>query len=221
MIVTTTDVILHEGVACPAPASIMASASNLALKVSTTAHYLCSVCEKTFSRSDSFKQHLGTHDRSYAYSCPEPGCDMSFGWATSLRRHREKQHHLKPTEASGKTFLCHVCDREFKSRRHLKIHVDRDHLKKRDHGCDQCSRSFFTQYDLMTHLRTHSGSRPFECGQCHKSFSHRSHQLRHERTTHDSNKISQKRGQQQPPTAESAETASTTAEVTLILASYS
>ena len=48
--------------------------------------YVCTKCDKKFARLDSLKQHLGTHDQNFALQCPM--CEMTFGWASTLRRHK-------------------------------------------------------------------------------------------------------------------------------------
>ena len=47
--------------------------------------YTCSKCSKSFARLDSLKQHYGIHVQDYALKCSM--CELTFGWASTLRRH--------------------------------------------------------------------------------------------------------------------------------------
>ena len=75
----------------------------------------------------------------------------------------------------------------FKTRVHLKVHIERDHMNIRNFRCDTCDKSFYAKDDFISHTRTHTGEKPFQCKICGKGFSHRSHRVRHEREIHDGN----------------------------------
>ena len=163
-----------------AAASTKIYESKVALRKNS--RYSCVVCKKHFARLDSFKQHLASHDpasSASSSSCPE--CGLKFGWATSLRRHREKCHGLPCKSLS---LPCDQCDRVFKTKVHLKVHVERDHDKVRRHLCQICDKTFYAHNDLVSHTRVHTGDKPYKCRYCPKGFSHGSHRVRHERLKH-------------------------------------
>ena len=148
--------------------------------------YSCPICQKHFTRTDSVKQHLGTHrDNLAEHECNH--CDLSFGWASTLRRHKQKVHGYPAS--SQLSVQCNHCPRVFKTKVHCKVHIERDHLKLREEKCDICHKAFYAKNDLLKHSRIHTGEKPFECKFCQKKFSIRSHVKRHERETHEGKEL--------------------------------
>jgi KRAB domain-containing zinc finger protein len=147
--------------------------------------YSCSECGKDFTRLDSLKQHFGSHNTNYSINCDV--CGDKFAWATTLKRHQQKVHGAGPAKPCP-TLKCEHCDRTFKTQVHMKVHVERDHMKARPHQCEICNKAFYAKDDLSSHLRIHTGEKPYECRICGKAFTHSSHRSRHERETHDDKK---------------------------------
>ena len=73
--------------------------------------YVCTKCDKKFARLDSLKQHLGTHDQNFALQCPM--CEMTFGWASTLRRHKGFQITLALKIPEPKLFVMFGYNFEF------------------------------------------------------------------------------------------------------------
>ncbi|CAK8691523.1 unnamed protein product [Clavelina lepadiformis] len=69
-----------------------------------------------------------------------------------------------------KHFSCNFCDKSFKCKRPLKVHI-RTHTGERPYQCDVCHKSFSMNSSLKSHMRIHTGERPYQCDVCHKSFS--------------------------------------------------
>ena len=146
-------------------------------------HYSCSICQKIFTRIDSVKQHLGIHQNDLAeHKCDH--CHLSFGWASTLRRHKQKVHGY-PDSSSALSVHCNHCTRVFKTKVHCKVHIERDHLKLRNEVCGICGKGFFAKNDLVIHSRIHTGEKPYECQSCQKRFSTTSRLLRHQRELHE------------------------------------
>lgn len=49
-------------------------------------------------------------------------------------------------------------------------------------SCPQCNRSFARKYDLIRHIRVHTGVKPYACPSCKKRFSRSDARTRHIRT---------------------------------------
>ncbi|CAL7938835.1 unnamed protein product [Xylocopa violacea] len=138
--------------------------------------FQCTVCEKSFSTSYNYKQHIGTHFADQQkFHCKD--CKMSFAWKSTLNKHIANNHRPEGPQK----FSCDICKKIYNTSSQVNEHVKRDHLKQRNHVCSQCGKSFFKKYDLKIHNRIHTDERPYVCRACGKRFHHRSHIVRHER----------------------------------------
>ncbi|XP_012141060.2 uncharacterized protein LOC100877695 [Megachile rotundata] len=138
--------------------------------------FQCTVCEKSFSTSYNYKQHIGTHFADQQkFHCKE--CKMSFAWKSTLNKHIASNHRPEGPQR----FACDICKKMYSTSSQVNEHVKRDHLKERNHVCSLCGKSFFKKYDLKIHNRIHTDERPYVCRACGKRFHHRSHIIRHER----------------------------------------
>ncbi|XP_076249664.1 uncharacterized protein LOC143188975 [Calliopsis andreniformis] len=138
--------------------------------------FQCTVCEKSFSTSYNYKQHIGTHFADQQkFHCKE--CKMSFAWKSTLNKHIASNHRPEGPQK----FACDICQKIYNTSSQVNEHVKRDHLKQRNHVCSHCGKSFFKKYDLKIHNRIHTDERPYVCRACGKRFHHRSHIIRHER----------------------------------------
>lgn len=68
----------------------------------------------------------------------------------------------------------------------LKNHNQKHHgLKRiRNHNCDVCGKSFFTQRTLSGHKLTHSDERTFMCSECGDTFKQQSALYTHGKLVH-------------------------------------
>ncbi|XP_052773081.1 zinc finger protein 271-like [Mya arenaria] len=76
---------------------------------------------------------------------------------------------------------CHVCEKVFKLKTSLKVHLNR-HVGRK-FACEICKKTFLASYSLKIHLQTHKGHKPFSCSCCDATFNTRE-QLQQHRKFH-------------------------------------
>ena len=73
------------------------------------------------------------------------------------------------SEEKVSKFKCQICDKVFKSKQNLDIHV-RGHTGEKPFSCDFCPKKFNTKSNLKTHTMYHAGDRKYNCPVCDKAF---------------------------------------------------
>ncbi|KAM4698693.1 transcription factor E4F1 [Rhinophrynus dorsalis] len=66
-------------------------------------------------------------------------------------------------------FICHMCDKTFKTANILRAHMI-THSTNKDFECKLCGNSFRTKGSLIRHNRRHTDERPYVCSKCGKGF---------------------------------------------------
>lgn len=82
---------------------------------------------------------------------------------------------------SERTFICDVCEKSFRLKHHLGVHL-RTHFNIKNYQCEICSKQFKQGSHLTLHKRVHTGERKYPCSICGKRFIHSSDMRRHLQT---------------------------------------
>ena len=107
-------------------------------------------------------------------------CGVQYQSDTGVLRHEERKHYKL-------TLNCDICGKNLWTRSDLQKHRQNVHLSTKRYRCSICDKEFKSKYYMEIHLRVHSGVKPFSCSVCGKTFAQRqnrnSHQKRHDKTT--------------------------------------
>ena len=104
----------------------------------------------------------------------------------------EKQKDLKE---SPKKFSCPKCQKLFKTKRILKIHILRVHERQKDYICKTCKKPFFTSTHMKRHILISHRDKQKDhiCRICNKAFALKDYLKRHNDTVHEGIKKPKKR----------------------------
>jgi len=154
------------------------------------APYVCTVCDKRFTRTYHLKYHKLAHTVGNVYSCSEwedrfssqkapnkhknihtgkyrcTECGRCCGSSYDLSRHRQIHSGEKP-------FQCIVCTKRFAQAGSLVVH-NRIHSGEKPYKCHMCDKAFSQSAHLYTHMKVHTGdkpyNRPYHCPYCEMLF---------------------------------------------------
>ncbi|KAK2844331.1 hypothetical protein Q5P01_010990 [Channa striata] len=168
--------------------SIKQDAANLLqsqLKVFT-----CKTCNKIFKFRHSLIAHLRTHTQEKPFQCPH--CNYASAIKANLNVHLRKH--------TGEKFSCQHCPFNCFSPGHLKVHIERVHLKVKQH-CSFCEKKYSDVKNLLKHmekrhnlkdpavfqsyqqlrLKTRQGLRQllYQCPTCNRRFKNHLQRERH------------------------------------------
>ncbi|CAG4958896.1 unnamed protein product [Colias eurytheme] len=139
-------------------------------------NFKCDYCERVMdTRAKKLNHERVTHGRlknfdgtasKYVNKCQY--CHQTFNGYTKKQKHLAKVHGVKLPGLQ-----CKACDRTFPNRQRYTIHIKRDHLMERRHGCTVCDMKFFTSPSLKIHMISHSGVKKYQCDICMKSYGSR------------------------------------------------
>ncbi|XP_073944580.1 uncharacterized protein [Choristoneura fumiferana] len=141
-------------------------------KGKTTQQFTCGQCPKIYTSLAGIRSHLASHcDPNICGS----NCQDSIFTFNELNRDT-KSKHLAENE-----IRCNKCDKTFKSKRNLRVHLQ-THTGERPYGCKQCGKRFTQSAALYTHTKIHLGLKEHVCSYCNKAFTERKNMKNHERT---------------------------------------
>ena len=127
----------------------------------------CDKCERTFSNELRLKVHYRLqHTLTKTYVCDF--CGKSFKAKAGMEEHVLKIH-TSSEEKEKLKMPCDYpeCDYKGITKAALKKHIDRVHLKIKNHVCPHCSKGFAAIGPMKEHINgTHLGLKPIKCPMC-------------------------------------------------------
>ncbi|XP_039974627.1 zinc finger protein ZFAT-like isoform X2 [Xiphias gladius] len=103
--------------------------------------FACEFCNKIFKFRHSLIAHLRTHTQEKPFQCPH--CDYASAIKANLNVHLRKH--------TGEKFSCQHCPFNCLSPGHLKVHIERVHLKVKQH-CSFCDKKYSDVKNLLKHI---------------------------------------------------------------------
>ncbi|XP_057689178.1 zinc finger protein ZFAT-like isoform X2 [Corythoichthys intestinalis] len=103
--------------------------------------FACEICNKIFKFRHSLMSHLRTHTQEKPFKCPH--CDYASTIKANLTVHLRKH--------TGEKFSCQHCAFKCLNPGHLKVHVERVHLKVKQH-CSFCLKKYSDVKNLIKHI---------------------------------------------------------------------
>lgn len=134
----------------------------------------CPICGKIFSGRDKMSRHrqiIHFKDQIRPFICSI--CGFSCISKDVLRKHLIVHSNERP-------FQCLECDKSFKLKGILTVHIKAVHVGERNFICGICGCGFKNKRQLNIHMVTHSIETPFKCEYCPASF-----KLKRNRKTHE------------------------------------
>ncbi|XP_046577442.1 zinc finger protein 710-like [Haliotis rubra] len=126
--------------------------------------YQCNLCEKSYSKIQSYKEHCLKHDKSRQERCKCDICGKGFSKPFLLKTHMETHNCFKPEK-------CGTCGKRFAQRssltRHMKIHT-----QEKPYSCVVCDKKFNQFIHAKRHMALHSANRQ-KCHLCPRTFPHK------------------------------------------------
>ncbi|XP_041471002.1 uncharacterized protein LOC121420435 isoform X1 [Lytechinus variegatus] len=185
----------HKSSVLCSPRSIQ---SNPRSKSREDRPFVCTVCNKGFSRKDNLTTHMKIHQaKRRRDQCPF--CKKKFLCSNYLRMHikvhtgeelyvcsfckktffkrQSLDEHVR-IHTGEKPFQCSYCDMRFARADAFKRHT-RSHTRE---TCRYCDKTFSQAGDLKTHMEKHSAEKPFQCADCGQSFATKSQVVDHQKT---------------------------------------
>uniref|UniRef100_A0A1A9WDP5 Protein krueppel n=1 Tax=Glossina brevipalpis TaxID=37001 RepID=A0A1A9WDP5_9MUSC len=134
--------------------------------------FLCIECGKGFSLSSSLNTHMKRHRGEKCFQCPD--CPKQFVCASGLYAHRAVHQKERP-------FICDICGSAFHQAYQLKKHC-LYHSGIKNFSCDYCDMRFFSAEKKRRHIRTHTGEKPYSCKYCDRAFAQSNDCIKHLRS---------------------------------------
>lgn len=133
----------------------------------------CKICEKKFSESRYFNEHVLNHKNPNPFPCLI--CESSYTRKTSLNRHMQTAH------SKARNFSCSKCKYKGKTKDDLTTH-QKSHSKL--YKCDVCKKRFSRSSMLKEHRVLHDNPNAYQCKICLRSFTEKKAMKNHIKKVH-------------------------------------
>lgn len=132
----------------------------------------CTHCGKSFLRSRFLLQHLKeTHlIPTEDIKVEKLSDDEENGDETTEDNNPLHEPGERPKKSDPTPFKCPHCDKEYKRKKQLDIHILFHNGEEPQHFCNFCSKRFFQLKSLKRHLLLHTTDNPHVCEQCDRVF---------------------------------------------------
>ena len=114
-------------------------------------------------------------ENSVDFSCEI--CDYKRKKPMLLQKNMKNRH----TDERRGAYACHMCDYQCSGKKILDQHKLSRHSEEKPYQCHQCDKKFKLKGTLTVHLQTHSNERRFQCKKCEKNFKSRCVLCEHEK----------------------------------------
>ena len=103
---------------------------------------------------DKIKSHtLPQLKRDTSHTCSI--CDTNFSQKSKLKKHKELVHK---GHEEIKEFICNICNKAFRRKCQMRIHVSSVHEGIKPFKCESCGSSFKQKRSLVEHVKSvHEG----------------------------------------------------------------
>ncbi|XP_037299357.1 zinc finger protein OZF-like isoform X2 [Manduca sexta] len=150
----------------------------------TCGGFVCKICESVYDSDVSLKAHNKRHYTRF--KCKE--CDKQYLDERSAVLHYREKHtkglqlykcqvedcgfETHTVHNKSSVFKCEKCDKQYKQRSGLSVHMQSAHSGDCTAYCDKCRRHFRTEQTLARHLRHHSShvDKKYMCDECGARF---------------------------------------------------
>jgi len=150
--------------------------------------FKCTECGRCCRSKSYLAVHKRVHSGEKPYKCSV--CDKSFSWSNTLQKHKHSVHinSEAKTEADSSDhsrlhtqenhYTCTQCEKCFSSQRGLYQHII---IHTGKYKCTKCGTCFGNGYALARHRRIFHGEKTHRCRVCGKAFTSSGNLKRHKR----------------------------------------